>query len=144
MNMTGFSVIGTFPAMVALVMYALLPIMRNTYTAIHEVDDTIIEVGRGMGMTNMQILRKIEIPLCISLVMAGVRTSTVICVGIATLCTFIGAGVLGTSIMEGMQNRGSALIFVGVIPAILLALGLDGLMAALQKFLTPKGLRFEP
>ena len=135
--------IGVAPAVTALFLYALLPIMRNTYTAIQEVDDTMIEVGKGMGMTNMQILWRVEVPLCVSVVMAGIRTSTVICVGIATLCTFIGAGGLGTSIMEGMQNRGSTLILVGVIPAIALALILDGLMAGLQKLLTPKGLKIE-
>ena len=117
--------------------------MRNTYTAIREVGETVIEVGQAMGMTNLQILWRVEIPLCISVVMAGIRTSTVICVGIATLCTFIGAGGLGTSIMQGMQNRGSTLILVGVVPAIALALLLDGLMATVQRLLTPKGLRLE-
>lgn len=135
--------IGLLPAVMALFLYALLPIMRNTYTAIREVGDTIIEVGQAMGMTNLQILWRVEIPLCISVVMAGIRTSTVICVGIATLCTFIGAGGLGTSIMQGMQNRGSVLILVGVAPAIALALLLDGLMAAVQRLLTPKGLRLD-
>lgn len=135
--------IGLPPAVMALFLYALLPIMRNTYTAIREVGETIIEVGRAMGMTNLQILWRVEIPLCISVVMAGIRTSTVICVGIATLCTFIGAGGLGTSIMEGMQNRGSTLIMVGVLPAIALALLLDGFMATVQRLLTPKGLKLQ-
>lgn len=133
--------IGLIPAVAALFLYALLPIMRNTYTAIDEVDPAIIEVGRGMGMTEWQILSRVQMPLCVPLVMAGIRTSTVICVGIATLCTFIGAGGLGTMIMEGMQTRGSALIFAGVVPAILLALALDGLMALAQKVLTPQGLK---
>jgi osmoprotectant transport system permease protein len=133
--------IGLAPAIAALFLYALLPILRNTYTAIDEVDPAVIEVGRGMGMTEWQILYKVEIPLCVPVVMAGIRTSTVICVGIATLCTFIGAGGLGTMIMEGMQSRGSALIIAGVIPAILLALALDGLMALCQKMLTPTGLK---
>jgi osmoprotectant transport system permease protein len=126
---------------VALFLYALLPIMRNTYTAIDEVDDTIIEVGRGMGMTSAQILLKVEIPLCVPVVMAGIRTSTVICVGIATLCTFIGAGGLGVMIMQGMQTRSSMLIFFGVVPAIFLALLLDGIMALLQKAFTPEGIK---
>jgi len=133
--------IGLIPAVAALFLYALLPIMRNTYTAIDEVNPAVIEVGRGMGMTEWQILYKVEIPLCVPVVMAGIRTSTVICVGIATLCTFIGAGGLGTMIMEGMQSRGSALIAAGVVPAILLALALDGLMALFQKLLTPVGLK---
>jgi len=133
--------IGLVPAVAALFLYALLPIMRNTYTAIDEVDPAVIEVGRGMGMRERQVLLKLEIPLCVPMLMAGIRTSTVICVGIATLCTFIGAGGLGSTIMEGMQTRGSVLIVAGVIPAILLALALDGLMALMQKVLTPKGLK---
>lgn len=135
--------IGLAPAVAALFLYALLPIMRNTYTAVDEVDPAVIEVGRGMGMTERQILVKVEIPLCVPVVMAGIRTSTVICVGIATLCTFIGAGGLGTMIMEGMQTRGSVLILAGVIPAIILALALDGLMALMQRILTPTGLKLQ-
>ncbi len=131
--------IGVTPAIAALFLYAVLPILRNTYTGIDDVDPALMEVGRGMGMTETQILFRVQIPLCVPIVMAGIRTSTVICVGIATLCTFIGAGGLGTIIMEGMQTRGNDLILAGVIPAILLALALDGLVAAGQKLLTPKG-----
>jgi osmoprotectant transport system permease protein len=133
--------IGVVPAIGALFLYAVLPILRNTYTAIDEVDPAAIEVGRGMGMTEWQILTRVQIPLCVPVVMAGIRTSTVICVGIATLCTFIGAGGLGTTIMEGMQSRGNELIFAGVVPAILLALTLDGLCALTQRLLTPEGLK---
>jgi osmoprotectant transport system permease protein len=135
--------IGVVPAITALFLYAVLPILRNTYTGIDEVDPAVIEVGRGMGMTQWQILWKVEIPLCVPIVMAGIRTSTVICVGIATLCTFIGAGGLGTTIMEGMQSRGNELILAGVFPAIVLALALDGLVALAQKILTPHGLKLE-
>ena len=133
--------VGFRPAVTALTLYALLPIMRNTYTAIDEVDPSVIEVGRGMGMTQWQILFQVEIPLCVPVVMAGIRTSTVICVGIATLCTLIGAGGLGTMIINGLQQRGSDLIYAGVIPAIGLALALDGLCALAQKSLTPTGLK---
>lgn len=129
------------PAITALFLYAVLPILRNTYTAIEEVDPAIIEVGRGMGMTEWQILWKVEVPLCVPVVVAGVRTSTVICVGIATLCTFIGAGGLGGLIMDGMQQRGSELIIAGVLPAVALALVLDGAIAAIQRLLTPRGLK---
>lgn len=129
------------PAITALFLYAVLPILRNTYTAIDEVDPAVIEVGRGMGMTEWQILWKVQVPLCVPVVMAGVRTSTVICVGIATLCTFIGAGGLGGLIMEGLQGRGSELIFAGVLPAVALALLLDGAIAAIQRLLTPRGLQ---
>jgi osmoprotectant transport system permease protein len=92
-------------------------------------------------MTDAQILLKVQIPLCVPVVMAGIRTSTVICVGIATLCTLIGAGGLGTMIMEGLQSRGSTLIVAGVVPAIVLALALDGLCALAQRMLTPAGLK---
>jgi osmoprotectant transport system permease protein len=132
---------GMTPAIAALFLYAVLPILRNTFTGIDEVDPAVIEVGRGMGMTRWQILWRVQIPLCVPVVMAGVRTSTVICVGIATLCTFIGAGGLGTIIMDGMQTRGNQLIFAGVLPAIALALVLDGLCALAQKLLTPQGLK---
>ncbi len=133
--------IGVMPAIVALFLYAVLPILRNTYTAIDEVDPAIIEVGHGMGMTEWQILWRVQIPMCVPVMLAGVRTSTVICVGIATLCTFIGAGGLGSTIMDGMQTRGNELIFAGVLPAIVLALALDGLCALTQKWLTPEGLK---
>ncbi|MFW6164053.1 MAG: ABC transporter permease [Planctomycetota bacterium] len=132
---------GVQPAITALFLYAVLPILRNTYTGIDEVDVAVIEVGRGMGMTRWQILWRVQIPLCVPVVMAGVRTSTVICVGIATLCTFIGAGGLGDIIMDGMQSRGNELIFAGVIPAIALALALDGFCALAQRLLTPQGLK---
>lgn len=135
--------IGMAPAIAALFLYAVLPILRNTYTGIDEVDRAITEVGRGMGMTGWQILWRVQMPLCVPIVMAGVRTSTVICVGIATLCTFIGAGGLGATIMEGMQSRGNQLIFAGVVPAILLAMTLDGLCAFAQRLLTPKGLKIK-
>jgi osmoprotectant transport system permease protein len=124
-----------------LFLYAVLPILRNTYTAIDEVEPAVIEVGRGMGMTTWQILFKVQIPLCVPVVMAGIRTSTVICVGIATLCALIGAGGLGDMIMNGLQQSGNELIFAGVIPAIALALSLDGLIALLQSIMTPKGLK---
>jgi osmoprotectant transport system permease protein len=144
--MVPFMGIGKAPAIAALFLYALLPMLRNTYTAIDEVDPAIIEVGRGMGMTNWQILLKVEIPLCVPVVMAGVRTSTVIGVGIATLSTFIGAGGLGDTIMIGLQQSGAranALILAGVVAASALALSLDGLAALVQKLLTPRGLKLQ-
>ncbi len=135
--------IGQPASIAALFLYAVLPILRNTYTAVDEVDPAVIEVGKGMGMTDLQILWKVEIPLCLPVVMAGIRTSMVICVGIATLCTFAAAGGLGDIIWMGMQKgeRGTAYILAGVIPAVVLALSMDGLIALLQHLLTPKGLK---
>ena len=135
--------IGQPASIAALFLYAVLPILRNTYTAVDEVDPAVIEVGKGMGMTDFQILWKVEIPLCLPVVMAGIRTSMVICVGIATLCTFAAAGGLGDIIWMGMQKgqRGTSYILAGVVPAVVLALSLDGLIALLQYLLTPKGLK---
>jgi osmoprotectant transport system permease protein len=136
--------IGVQAAIAALFLYALLPMLRNTYTAIDEVDPAIIAVGRGMGMTNWQILTRVEIPLCVPVVMAGIRTSTVIGVGIATLATFASAGGLGDTIMIGMTQAGAranAVILAGVAVASALALSLDGLAALTQKLLTPRGLK---
>jgi osmoprotectant transport system permease protein len=138
--------VGMKPMIAALFLYALLPMLRNTYTAIDEVDPAVIEVGRGMGMTNWQILWRIEVPLCVPVVMAGIRTSTVIGVGIATLGAFAASGGLGNTIWSGMQQTGiraTAKILAGVGVASALALCLDGLAALAQNLLTPHGLKLE-
>lgn len=133
--------IGTPPAIIALTLYALLPIVRNTYTGIKDVDPALIEAGRGMGMTRSQILWKVELPLARIVIMAGIRTATVLTIGVATLATFIGAGGLGDLIMRGVDMIDTPLILVGAIPAALLAIAFDGLLGWLDKSLTPKGLR---
>jgi len=135
--------IGMKPAVVALFLYALLPIIRNTYTGIDNVDAPIIEAGKGMGLTNFQILYKVELPLALPVIMAGVRTSTVINVGIATLCALIGAGGLGQLIFRGISMVNSQLILAGAFPAALLALLLDFLLGRLERLITPKGLKTE-
>lgn len=133
--------IGRLPAIIALTLYALLPIVRNTYTGIIEVEPSLIEAGRGMGMTRSQILWKVELPIARNVILAGVRTATVLTIGIATLATFIGAGGLGDLIMRGVDMIDTPLILVGAIPAALLAIVFDGLLTWLDKALTPKGLR---
>jgi len=133
--------IGRTPAIVALTLYALLPIIRNTYTGIQQVDPAIVEAGRGMGMSNLQILTMVELPLAVPVIIAGIRTSTVICVGIATLCTLIGAGALGTPIITGIQTYNDAEIWAGALVAAALALALDFLLGRGEKMLTPKGLK---
>ncbi|MFW5923756.1 MAG: ABC transporter permease [Planctomycetota bacterium] len=138
--------VGMRPMIAALFLYALLPMLRNTYTAIDEVDPAVIEVGRGMGMTNWQILWRVEVPLCVPVVMAGIRTSTVIGVGIATLGAFAASGGLGNTIWSGMQQAGAqatARIVAGVTVASALALCLDGIAALIQELLTPTGLKLE-
>lgn len=133
--------IGKPPAIMALTIYAILPILRNTYTGIQGIDASAIEAGRGMGMTDLQILFKIQLPLALPVIMAGIRTATVITVGIATLATFIGAGGLGDPIMRGIDTRNNYLIFIGVIPAALLAIILDLFLKRIEYWATPKGIR---
>jgi osmoprotectant transport system permease protein len=117
--------IGVLPAIIALFLYALLPIVRNTYTGIQEIDTSIIEAARGMGMTNAQILGKIELPLALPIIFAGVRTASVINVGVATLSAFIAAGGLGEFIFKGIQLNNPYMILAGAIPASILALLFD-------------------
>ena len=125
----------------ALFLYALLPIVRNTYTGVMGVEPAMIEAARGMGMTSMQILFRIELPLSVPVIMAGVRTSTIICVGIATLGGIVNAGGLGLLIWIGIDRSNDALIYAGAIPAMGLALLLDGLLALGERAFTPKGLQ---
>jgi osmoprotectant transport system permease protein len=133
--------IGTLPAVIALTLYALLPILRNTYTGIKEVDKAAIESGVGMGMTRRQILWMVELPLARNVIMAGVRTSAVLTIGVATLATFIGAGGLGDLIMRGIAMIDTPLILTGAIPAALLAIVFDLLLMGLDWLMTPRGLR---
>ena len=136
-------IIGLFPALFALFLYALLPILRNTYTGIRQVDPVILEAAKGIGMTNMQILWKIELPLSMPVIMAGIRTSTVISVGIATLAALIGAGGLGELIFRGLRTINYKLMLAGAIPAAILALFLDIFLARVEDILTPKGLKLK-
>lgn len=133
--------IGSTAAIAALFLYSLLPIIRNTYTGIREVDNATIEAAKGMGMTDLQILFKIELPLAFSVIMAGIRTSTVINVGTATLAAFIGGGGLGDFILLGIQRAMSSVILLGAFPAALLALLFDWLLGKLEKVSLPKGLK---
>jgi len=133
--------IGVYTAIAALFLYSLLPIMRNTYTGIKDVDQATIEAARGLGMTNMQILFKVELPLAIPVIMAGIRTAAVINVGNATLAAFIGAGGLGDFIFLGITRGIDGLILLGAIPATLLAIVIETFFSAVERWTTPKGLR---
>lgn len=133
--------IGEDSAIVALTIYALLPILRNTYTGLIGVDESTIEAGRGMGMTNNQILLKIRLRLALPVIMAGLRTSTVITIGVTTLAAFIGAGGLGELINIGLGTLRKDLILAGAIPAALLALIFDGALRWIERLATPRGLR---
>ena len=125
--------IGVTPAIMALFLYGLLPIVRNTYTGIREIDPAIKEASVGMGMTNTQLLRFVELPLALPVILAGVRTATVINVGIATLCALIAAGGLGEFIFRGISLNNQQMILAGAIPASILAVILDSLIGILQK-----------
>ncbi|WNQ12721.1 ABC transporter permease [Paenibacillus aurantius] len=133
--------IGMKTAIAALFLYSLLPIIRNTYAGIKDVDRSIIESAWGMGLTNGQILFKVELPLALSVIMAGIRTAAVINVGTATLAAFIGAGGLGDFIFLGITRNIDALVLIGALPAAILALVLDFLLGYLERLTTPKGLR---
>lgn len=133
--------IGFVPAIVALTIYGLLPILRNTYIGITGVDEAAIEAGVGMGMTSRQVLFMVEIPLALSIIMAGIRTATVLIVGVATLAALIGAGGLGDLIFRGIAMANGELILAGAIPAALLALVLDYLLKILEIRVTPKGIK---
>lgn len=133
--------IGNKPAIAALFLYALMPIMRNTYTGIKQVQPSLIEAAKGMGMTDFQILSGIELPLAISVILAGIRTTYVILIGWATLAAFIGGGGLGQLIWAGLTNINYNLILSGAIPAAGLALLSDLVLGQLEYKLTPRGIR---
>ena len=131
--------LGARSAIAALFLYALLPIVRNTYAGIKEVDGDLIEAARGMGLTDRQILRRVQLPLAVRTIMAGIRTSTVISLGVATLAAFIGAGGLGDPIVTGLQLNDTRLILSGAIPAALLAVVTDFALGRLEARLQPSG-----
>ncbi|MEA4894504.1 MAG: ABC transporter permease [Oscillospiraceae bacterium] len=133
--------IGIKTAVAALFLYSLLPIIRNTFTGIKDVDKPTLEAAKGMGMTSFQILFKVQMPLALSVMMAGIRTATVINVGTATLAAFIGAGGLGDFIFLGISRNIDALVLIGAFPAALLALLFDWLLGRLESITTPKGLK---
>jgi osmoprotectant transport system permease protein len=120
-------------AIVALTGYALLPILRNTYAGIRSVDPTLVDVANALGMTGWQRLTKVELPLAASVILAGLRTATVTCVGVATIAAAIGAGGLGELIFRGVASVDNALVLAGAIPAALLALCADGVLGLIEK-----------
>ncbi|TSD64492.1 ABC transporter permease subunit [Inquilinus sp. KBS0705] len=126
--------IGAKPAIVALLLYALLPIIRNTYTGIIGVDGAVKEAAVAMGMSRWQVLLKVELPLAMPVILAGIRTATVINVGVATLASYIAAGGLGEFIFGGISLNNTNMILAGAIPAALLAIIFDFLLSRVQKF----------
>jgi len=133
--------IGFLPVVIALTLYGLLPIIRNTYTAIREVDPAMIEAGRGMGMSELQILGRVKLPLAVPVIMAGLRQAMVMNIGIAAIGSYIGAGGLGQPIFRGLANYRKDLIVVGAVFVSLLAIAVDFIMGGVEWITTPKGVR---
>lgn len=130
--------LGANTVVASLFLYSLLPIVRNTYTGILGVDKSLIDSGRGMGMTKFQLLRMVELPLALSVIMAGLRTALVIAISIATIGAFIGGGGLGSIIIRGTNVAdGTAIILAGAIPTAVMAVAADLIMGWLEKRLMP-------
>lgn len=125
--------IGRRTAIVALVLYALLPILRNTYVGLAGIDPTVLQAAEAMGMTDSQILWRVRLPLALPVILAGIRTATVITIGVATIAAAIGAGGLGTFIFRGVAMVSDAVILAGAIPAAILAILADLLLARLER-----------
>jgi osmoprotectant transport system permease protein len=133
--------IGTVPAVVALVLYSQLPIIRNTYAAIKSVDPNIIDAGIGMGMTRWQVLGKVQVPMALSVIFAGLRVAVVMSIGIGAIAAYIGAGGLGRFIFMGINQTYGAMIQSGAIAVSLLAIAADIFLGYIENRLVSKGLR---
>jgi osmoprotectant transport system permease protein len=125
-------------AILALTLYALLPVIRNTYTGIRGVDPAVVEAGRGMGLTDGQLLFWVELPLALSVILSGVRIAVVISVGLATIAAAIGAGGLGEFIFRGLAMVNNQVILAGAVPAAILALLADSSLGWLERRLRPQ------
>jgi len=132
--------IGALPAIMALWLYSLFPILRNTYSGLRDTAPSAVEAAKALGMTEWQILSWVRLPLSAPVIMAGIRTSAVITVGTATLAAFIGAGGLGVPIVSGLQLANTTLILSGALPAALLALIVDGILSIVERWVKPKGI----
>lgn len=135
--------IGVTPAVLAIMIYSLLPIIRNTYTALNQVNPRMIEAAKGIGMTQAQILFKIKLPLSIPVIMAGVRNAVVLGISVATFASLVGAGGLGTFIFSGISRTNFFMILTGTILVAALGIGTNYFLMQTEKWLTPKGLRIK-
>jgi osmoprotectant transport system permease protein len=133
--------LGKVPAIIALILYSQLPIIRNTYVAIKNVPPELVDAGRGLGMTSWQRLREIEIPLAVPVIIAGLRTAAVMSIGIAAIAAYIGAGGLGVLIQQGIGRSYEPMILTGAVLVSILAIFVDGFMAGLESLVTPKGIK---
>lgn len=141
MALLGFMIpflgIGTLPSIVAVTLYSLLPIIKNTYTGISNINPQMVEAAHGIGLTRFQVLWKVQIPLALPVIMAGVRISAVTAVGLMTIAAFIGAGGLGYLVFSGIRTVNNSQILAGAIPACILALAVDAFAAMIENLVTP-------
>jgi len=128
-------------AIIALFVYGLLPILRNSYASINNIDQAIVEAARGMGMTRGQIARKVELPLALPVIMTGIRVSTVVTVGTAELAVLVGGGGLGRITLTGVFSQQALTILQGAAPTAALAITLGFILERIEKWLTPRGLK---
>ena len=135
--------LGKVPAVIALVLYSELPIIRNTYIAIKNVDPALVDAGKGLGLTRWKLLKEVEIPLAIPVILAGLRTAAVMNIGIGAIAAYIGAGGLGVFIQQGIARSYEAMIITGALGVSLLAILVDSLMALLERGLTSPGLKIQ-
>ena len=133
--------LGFPPAIIALVIYAQLPILRNPYTAIRGVEPAIIEAGKGMGMSERQLLFRVKLPLAFPVVMAGLRTAIIATIAIAAIAALVGSGGLGKPIRWGLRNTRMDLIIVGAVPVAIIGIVFDVLMHRVERWVTPEGLK---
>lgn len=136
----GIRGVGPTPAIIALIIYSLLPIVRNTFVSLRQLDPAVIDAGLGMGMNRRQVFRRLEVPLAAPLVLEGVRIASVQSVGLTALAALIGAGGLGWFVFQGLGQAAPDLIILGAIPIIVLALAVDAVMRTLVRLSTPRGL----
>jgi osmoprotectant transport system permease protein len=130
---------GQRTAILALALYALLPVLRNTMVGLNAVDRNVLEAGRGMGMTKLRVLTRLELPLAVPVIMAGVRTATILCIGMATLAFIIGGGGLGITINSGLKLRQDSVLIIGALLVAVIALTFDWLGALAERYLKPRG-----
>jgi len=136
----GIRGVGATPAMIALIIYTLLPVIQNTYVSLRNLDPAVIDAGRGMGMSRMQVFRRIEVPLATPIVLEGIRIASVQSVGLTAVAALIGAGGLGAFVFQGLGQAAPDLIILGAIPIIVLALAVDALMRIVVRLSRPRGL----
>lgn len=133
--------IGQRPTILAIIIYAVFPILKNTVAGIQQVDESAVRAGRGMGMTNLQRLRRIELPYALPVIFAGIRTSTVLCIGVAYIGVFVGSGGLGVWVQSGLTSVSYDIMLAGAIPGALTVLVFDQTFKYIEKAVTPEAIQ---